>query len=97
MQQSQNSLTWSLFVQGKVQNVGYRRFVQRAALMWKLTGWTRNRQDGQVEVRVTGDQQTLELFLADLRRGPPGSLVRSLSYEATPYERSSDFLILPDL
>ena len=37
-------------VEGFVQGVGFRHFVMRSAGGLGLTGWTRNRYDGAVEV-----------------------------------------------
>ncbi|MBI5012906.1 MAG: acylphosphatase, partial [Methylocystis sp.] len=35
-----------LFIEGRVQGVGYRAFLVREALALDLTGWARNRRDG---------------------------------------------------
>ena len=42
------------FVRGRVQGVGFRYFVERAAAELKLTGYTRNLDDGRVEVYAAG-------------------------------------------
>ena len=39
-----------LFIEGRVQGVGYRAFLVREALALDLSGWARNRRDGAVEV-----------------------------------------------
>ncbi len=58
-------------VQGRVQGVGFRFFVQRQALALGLTGWVRNLDgDASVEVMAEGPQADLEMLLAELRRGP---------------------------
>jgi acylphosphatase len=59
-------------VHGRVQGVGFRFFVEAAALEQSLTGFVRNRSDGQsVEVVAEGPRARLEGLLEELRRGPP--------------------------
>ena len=62
-------------VEGRVQGVGFRYFVEEEAIMLDLKGWVRNRWDGTVEVVAEGERQALEKFLAALRRGPRASSV----------------------
>lgn len=57
-------------VEGRVQGVGFRYFVMQSAMDLKLTGWVRNRWNGQVEVVAEGGRESLENLLGDLRRGP---------------------------
>jgi acylphosphatase len=57
-------------IEGRVQGVGFRFFVTRAAGPLNLTGWVRNRWNGNVEVIAEGSQQSLDNLLAALRRGP---------------------------
>jgi acylphosphatase len=62
-------------VQGRVQGVGFRWFVQREAADLNLRGWVRNTEDGHVEVVATGETSDLEELRMSLRRGPRGSRV----------------------
>ena len=41
-------------IRGRVQGVGYRYFVEHAALSRDLEGWVRNRRDGSVEAVFAG-------------------------------------------
>jgi acylphosphatase len=65
----------SVFIQGRVQGVGFRYFVSDQASRLGLVGWTRNRLDRSVEVIAEGDTRALEQFLAELQRGPRASEV----------------------
>jgi acylphosphatase len=65
-------------VEGRVQGVGFRYFVQEQAVALHLQGWVRNRWDGTVEVMAEGDQQTLSKFLEVLQRGPRASYVSNV-------------------
>lgn len=62
-------------VEGRVQGVGYRMFVQRTAEALGLTGWVRNKFDGRVEVWSEGSMLTNLQLLENLRQGPPSSFV----------------------
>jgi acylphosphatase len=62
-------------IQGRVQGVGFRWFVQREASEIGLHGWVRNTEDGDVEVVAAGDAEDLAELRASLKRGPRGSRV----------------------
>ena len=65
-------------IQGRVQGVGFRWFVQREASELELRGWVRNTEDGNVEVVAAGDPGDLDELRASLRRGPRGARVDRL-------------------
>jgi acylphosphatase len=65
-------------VQGRVQGVGFRWFVQREAGMLDLRGWVRNTEDGEVELVASGPADDLAKLRARLRSGPRGSRVDHL-------------------
>jgi acylphosphatase len=71
-----NARLW--FVRGRVQGVGYRNFAQRAATELGLTGYTRNLDDGRVEVYAIGPSSRLDEFAGRLHRGPQWSDVRGV-------------------
>ena len=62
-------------IQGRVQGVGFRWFVQREASELELRGWVRNTEDGEVEVLAAGEAGNLDELRDSLRRGPRGSRV----------------------
>ena len=71
-------------VEGRVQGVGFRYFVEEEALALDLKGWVRNRWDGKVEVQAEGERQHLEKFLVAIHRGPLGSRVTNVQVEWLP-------------
>jgi acylphosphatase len=87
--------TLHLFVEGRVQGVGYREFARRAALRGQLSGWARNRADGRVEIRASGAAMDLDAFVEALRRGPPASAVRGLQAveDGAAPERGGFFIV----
>jgi acylphosphatase len=62
-------------VSGRVQGVGFRWFVEREAAQLGLTGWVRNRDDGDVEVMATGPSEQLNALRQKLQQGPRASRV----------------------
>jgi acylphosphatase len=65
-------------VEGRVQGVGYRYFVQREADALKVTGFVRNMPDGSVEVVAEGAEGALATLEARLREGPSFARVASV-------------------
>jgi acylphosphatase len=62
-------------VNGRVQGVGFRFFVEHAAAVEGLHGWVRNLPDGRVEIRAEGESGALERFERKIKQGPPQSRV----------------------
>ena len=65
-------------VHGRVQGVGYRAFVERAALKVGIAGWVRNRRDGSVEAVFSGAPEAVAAAIDACRRGPSGARVEAL-------------------
>jgi len=62
-------------IEGRVQGVGFRAFVEARALEQGLVGWVRNRRDGSVEAVLQGAAETVEEMLELCRQGPPAAAV----------------------
>jgi acylphosphatase len=67
--------TVQLRIEGRVQGVGYRAFVEAHAVELGLDGWVRNRRDGSVEAVLQGSAETIEAMLDLCREGPPAAAV----------------------
>jgi acylphosphatase len=79
-------------IEGRVQGVGYRFHVVRAAADRGIRGWVRNLPDGRVEIFAEGEVRELDTFREEVRRGPGHALVRSLNeIEETPDGRFAGF------
>jgi acylphosphatase len=80
-------------VRGTVQGVGYRWFVERAAVELGLAGYVRNLDDGRVEVYAVGPAQQLSELAGLLRKGPRWSDVRGVDEQEAAVEKRSSFQI----
>ena len=67
--------TVRLRIEGRVQGVGYRMFVERTASALGLDGWVRNRRDGAVEAVVSGAGDAIDEIIARCKDGPPAARV----------------------
>ena len=65
-------------VSGRVQGVGFRWFTSMTAARLNLTGWVRNREDGDVEMEVQGDEGPVEDFVRAVSRGPRYAVVENM-------------------
>jgi acylphosphatase len=81
-------------VRGRVQGVGFRWFVQRAAERLGIVGDVRNLPNGEVEVRAQADESVLDLFKRELQNGPPSARVGEVMEQDLPVtDRYSSFQI----
>lgn len=85
-----------IFVEGRVQGVGYRRYSHKVALSLGLKGWVRNLKDGRVEIQASGSPSVLEKFLSDLRTGPLLAKVTDLKVQELGQQLEQDFEIHED-
>ncbi len=73
-----------IIYQGRVQGVGFRYFVYRAAYIMKLTGHVRNMDNGNVEVEVQGPDDHISVFLDTVKGGNGYSRIENYSMKEIP-------------
>jgi acylphosphatase len=69
-------------IQGQVQGVGYRAWVEHQARVHHLEGWVRNRRDGSVEALFAGPVDVVSNMVALCRCGPVSARVEAVRDEA---------------
>jgi len=67
-----------LIATGRVQGVGFRQYIMRAARELDITGWVRNRADGSVEAVIAGAPEAVDRMIERAQRGPVHSAVTEL-------------------
>lgn len=80
-------------VRGRVQGVGFRRFVYKQALQFPVGGWVRNNSDGSVEIEAVGASQVIAGFVAEIQKG--SFLARVDEIEETRRETCSEGQLQP--
>ncbi len=81
------------FVRGRVQGVGFRYFVELAAHELGITGYTRNLDDGRVEVYAVGTPEQLKELSSLLWQGPRWADVRGVEEQEAAVEKRAGFRI----
>ena len=73
-----------IVIEGHVQGVGYRNYVQRRAQGLGLAGYVMNLKDGRVRARAEGPRGVIEELVRELEKGPPLSRVASVTVRWLP-------------
>ena len=64
-----------VWVKGRVQGVGFRAYVEMAALQIGVNGWVRNVGYDTVEAVAEGERANVEEFIEMVKEGPRASRV----------------------
>jgi acylphosphatase len=64
-----------LIISGRVQGVYFRASARAVAQAHRLSGWVRNRYEGDVEATVEGPEGAVRAFIDWCHEGPPGAHV----------------------
>lgn len=73
-----------VIVEGRVQGVGYRAWVEQEARAKGLAGWVRNRRDGTVEAVFSGDDLAVRAMVEACGTGPMLAVVKAVKASAHP-------------
>jgi acylphosphatase len=80
-------------VEGRVQGVGFRFFVEEVARRLGLKGYVRNLADGRVEVYAMGERAVLARLRTQLEMGPRTSRVERVEERVAAQREYDDFVI----
>ncbi len=88
------AVTRRLVARGRVQGVGYRKYIEYKAGQQGIKGWVRNRLDGSVEALVQGSVAAVTEIIECAKRGPRTAEVTTV--EISNAEHAPDgFVVLP--
>ena len=65
-------------ISGKVQKVGFRKWIKTRAVKAGLSGYTRNLKNGNVVVVVGGNEKKVEEFQKQCKKGPRKAVVKKV-------------------
>ena len=76
----ENGVRKACRIQGRVQGVGCRFFVQSNAKSMGVTGWVKNMSDGSVTMELQGEAATVERLINKIKKG--NDWIRVTAFEA---------------
>ena len=82
-----------LRIGGCGQGVGDRYYATYSARRLGLTGWVRNREDGDLELEAQGTPDALEAFCDAMRRGPHYAEVQRFETQSLPVIEENNFSV----
>ena len=80
-------------VSGQVQGVYFRVSSQQQAIEYGLSGYARNLADGDVEVLMYGEQESVDKMLAWLHEGPEQATVEKVQQKQVEWQDHNHFAI----
>lgn len=85
---------YSIQIYGRVQNVGFRYFVVIKAGEYQITGTVKNEPDGTVVVEAEGTEEQVDIFLADIKKGPGWARVDDVKVTQLPVTDYKGFRVV---
>ena len=65
----------NIVITGKVQGVGFRHWLYKAAVQKKINGWVKNNISGEVEALLIGNAVKIDNLIKLCEKGPSSSKV----------------------
>ena len=81
-----------IYVDGRVQGVGFRFRTMQFAIQLKLTGWVRNLDDGRVEMEVQGEREKID-HLFEILKGERFIEIHQREVDLIPLKHESGFQV----
>ena len=84
-----------IIIIGKVQGVGFRYWLHKAAMQKNITGWVRNKISGEVEALLIGKDEKINSLINLCEIGPLSSEVTKVqvkNYQKEYLKKSFDII-----
>ncbi len=83
-----------LYIKGTVQGVFFRAFIKENAEKLGVRGFTRNLEDGRVEVFVEGDSDKVNEMIELCKKGPKHSQIKNVEVIPEKFQDLKGFKVL---
>ena len=83
-----------IYINGTVQGVFFRAFIKENAEKLGVKGFTRNLDDGRVEVFIEGNIDEVNKMIELCKKGPKHSQIRNVEIKPEKFQSFRDFKVL---
>lgn len=83
-----------LYIEGTVQGVFFRSFIKESAYKTHVKGFTRNLEDGRVEVFIEGDSEEVDKMIEICQKGPKHAQIKNVQIKPETFQGFKDFKVL---
>ena len=83
-----------LYIDGTVQGVFFRRFIKENAERYDVKGFTRNLEDGRVEVFLEGNVDDVKRMVDLCGKGPRHAQIRKVEVKPERFQGLKNFKML---
>ena len=70
-----------IVINGRVQGVGFRYWLYKAAVRNNINGWVKNKISGEVEALLIGNAVKIDNLIKSCEKGPPSSKVTKVEVQ----------------
>ena len=70
-----------IIITGRVQGVGFRYWLYKAAVQKNINGWVRNKISGEVEALLIGNDVEIDCLIKLCKKGSPSSMVTKIEVQ----------------
>ena len=84
-----------IVIAGRVQGVGFRHWLYKAAARYNIRGWVKNKISGEVEALLVGNDVEIDNLIKLCEKGPPSSKVTKIkvqNYQKEFLKKSFDII-----
>ncbi len=83
-----------LYITGTVQGVFFRVFIKSNCEKYNVKGFTRNLEDGRIEVFLEGDANDVNKMIELCKQGPKHSQIKKVEIKPERFQEFNTFKIL---
>ena len=83
-----------VYIFGTVQGVFFRSFIRDEAEKLEIKGYTRNKDDGSVEVWIEGNPDDVDKMVEICKKGPINSIIKNVDIIEERVQDMKEFKVL---
>jgi acylphosphatase len=83
-----------LYIDGTVQGIFFRQFVKENAERYNVKGFTRNLEDGRIEIFLEGEIKDVDKMIELCKEGPKHSQIKRVEIKPERFQDFKTFKVL---